>query len=97
MKRTFYSAIAAGCLCLTSAAFSADDQQPGPVLDVKQVPAPVQATLKSEGGRVDKIERETSGGKTFYEATVSKDGKNYMLHLADNGKVLKREALKDEK
>ena len=97
MKRTLYAATAATCLCLTCAAFAADDQQPGPVLDVKQAPAPVQATLQKEGGHVTKIERETESGKTFYEATVSKDGKNYLLHLSDNGKILKREAMKDEK
>ncbi|HET7524988.1 MAG TPA: hypothetical protein VFK10_03515 [Burkholderiaceae bacterium] len=64
---------------------------------MKQAPAPVQATLEKEGGHVTKIERETESGKTFYEATVSKDGKNYLLHLSDNGKILKREAMKDEK
>ena len=97
MKRTLYSAIAAACLCLTSAAFAADEQQPGPVLDVTQVPAPVQTALQKEGGRVTKIERETESGKTFYEATVTKEGKNYLLHVSDKGKVLKREDAKDEK
>ena len=97
MKRTLYAATAATCFCLASVAFSADEQQPGPVLDVSQVPAAVQATLKKEGGRVDKIEKETESGKTFYEATVSKGGKNYVLHVADNGKILKREDMKDEK
>jgi hypothetical protein len=98
MKRTLSSAAAVACLCLASGAFAADtNQQPGPVLDVKQLPAPVQATLQSEGGRVNKVERETEGGKTYYEASVSKDGKNYMLHVGDDGKVLKRESAKDEK
>lgn len=44
-----------------------------------------------------RVERETESGKTYYEASVSKDGKNYMLHVGDDGKVLKREAAKDEK
>ena len=97
MKRTLSSAITATWFCLSGAAFAAGDQQPGPVLDVKQAPAPVQATLQKEGGHVTKIERETESVKTFYEATVSKNGKNYLLHVADNGKILKREEAKDEK
>jgi uncharacterized membrane protein YkoI len=97
MKRHLYSAAAAACLCLTSGAFAADTQeQAGPVLDVKQLPAPVQATLQNEG-RVTKVERENEGGKSFYEASVSKDGKNYLLHIGDDGKILKRETAKDEK
>jgi uncharacterized membrane protein YkoI len=97
MKLAPHSAAAATCLLLACAAFAAGDQQPGPVLDVKQAPAPVQATLQNEGGRVTKIEQETEGGKTFYEATVSKGGKNYMLHVAEDGNVLTREDVKDEK
>ena len=98
MKRNLTSAVAAACLCLASGAFAADtNQQAGPVLDVKQLPAPVQATLQSKGGRVNKVERETEGGKSFYEASVSKDGKNDQLHVADDGKILKRETAKDEK
>ena len=65
-------------------------------MDVMQAPAPVQATLKAEGARVE-IQQETEGGKTLYEATVSKDGKSYSLHVANDGKVLKRESLKAEK
>lgn len=98
MKRNLYSAVAAACLCVASSAFAADtNQQAGPILDVKQLPAPVQATLQSEGGRVNKVERETEGGKSYYEVSVSKEGKNYMMHVGDDGKVLKREDAKDEK
>ena len=98
MKRTLSSAAAVACLCLASGAFAADtNQQAGPVLDVKQLPAPVQATLQNEGGRVNRVERETEGGKSYYEVSVSKEGKNYMLHVGDDGKVLKREDGKDEK
>ena len=98
MKRNLTSAAAVACLCLASGAFAAGtDQQAGPVLDVKQLPAAVQTTLQSEGGRVTKVERETEDGKTYFEASVSKDGKNYLLHVANDGKVLKREAATDEK
>ena len=97
MKYPFHSAAAAACLCFASVAFAADPESQGPVIDISQVPAPVQATLKAEKGRIDKIQQETEGGKTFYEATVSKEGKNYSLHVSDNGKILKRESLKDEK
>ena len=97
MKCSFHSAAAAACLCFASAAFAADPQAQGPVIDISQVPAPVQVTLKAEKGRIDKIQQETEGGKTFYEATVSRDGKNYSLHVGNDGKILKRESLKDEK
>ena len=97
MRRTLYSAAAIACLSLASTAFAAGDEEHGPMMDIKQTPAPVQATLHNEGGRVSKIQRETEGGTTFYEATVSKNGKNYSLHVSDDGKILKREDAKDEK
>ena len=93
MTDSLHAAIAGACLCLASAVFAADTEQPGPIIDLTQAPAPVQATLKSEGVRVSKIQQETEGGNTSYEVTVSKDGKNYELHVADDGRILKRESL----
>ena len=59
------------------------------MMDIKQTPAPVQATLHNEGGRVSKIQRETEGGTTFYEATVSKNGKNIFWDANGEEKVSK--------
>jgi len=96
MKPTLRSTVGAASLCLVSVAFAADQGQPAPTVDVKQLPAPVQATLQSEGARVSKVEQQTEGGTTSYEAILSKDGKNYSLHLGADGKIIKREAIADE-
>lgn len=93
MKRSLQAAAAAAFLCFASAGFAADNESQGPVVDVTQVPAPVQATLKAEGGRIDKIQQQTEGDRTFYQVTVSKDGKNFSLQVGNDGKVLKRESL----
>jgi hypothetical protein len=92
MKKRLYSAIAMATLCFASATFGQDKSQPAPTMDVKQLPASVQTTLQSENARISKVEQQTENGTRFYEATLSKGGKNYVLRVGDDGKVLKRDA-----
>ena len=71
----------------------------GPKMTLEQVPAPVKATIEKEakGGTVGDIVRDTEKGKTFYEAHITMpNGKDRYVHVADNGKVLKRESAKKE-
>ena len=91
MKTLLKSATAAilASLCFMPSAFSGEaGEQP---LQVSELPRPVQTTLQRDGGEVLAVERETEAGQSFYEATLSKDGKRYSLHIADDGKVLKKE------
>ena len=94
--KSFRFLLAAASVFLVSTLYAADQAPPGATLDVTQLPAPVQATLQREGARVDKVEQETEGGKTFYEATLSKAGKNYSVHVGSDGKIIKREGMADE-
>ena len=96
MKSTFRSIVAATGVCLASAVFAADQEQPAPTVDVTQLPAPVQTTLQREGARISKVEQETESGKTFYDATLSKAGKNYSLRLGSDGQIIKREEMADQ-
>jgi hypothetical protein len=79
-------------LCLAPTAFSADTQKHEGHLQVSQLPAAVQSTLQREGGTVKAVEKETEGGQSFFEATLSKGKEHYSLHIADDGTILKREA-----
>ena len=81
-------------LCFAPAAFSAEPEEHH--LKVSELPAPVQTTLRQDGGKVLGVERETEGGQSFYEARLSKEGKRYSLHIADDGKVLKTEGAEEE-
>jgi len=91
MKAIAQTAIAAAVLSLASAAFSGDEEHHGHHLKVSQLPAAVQTTLQRDGGKVKEVEKETEDGKTYYEISLSKDGKRYMLHVADDGTILKHE------
>ena len=75
-------------------------EEKGQTFSLDQVPAPVKATIDKEvakGMTVKDITKETEKGKTFYEARmVKKDGKETLIHIAENGKVLKRESPKTE-
>ena len=68
-------------------------------LTMDQVPAAVKATIEKEsaGAKVEEIEKETEGGRTFYEAEIVKDGRTSYVHVAENGKVLKRETAAQER
>jgi hypothetical protein len=63
-----------------------------------QLPAAAKATVEREakGGTVARVTQETAKGKTYYEVEIQKDGKDRYVHVAPDGKVLKREAAKKE-
>jgi hypothetical protein len=93
MKSAVPSLIAATGLCIASVVFAADQGQPAATVDVTQLPAPVQTTLKQEGARIDKVEQRTESGQTVYNATLSKGGKNYSLRVGSDGKVVNRDEM----
>ena len=67
-------------------------------MSLDQVPAAVKATLEKEakGGTIGEVSKETEKGKTFYEAQITRDGKDRYVHVREDGKVLKRESAKKE-
>jgi uncharacterized membrane protein YkoI len=67
-------------------------------ISLDQVPAPVRATFEKEaqGGTLGDISKETKGGKTYYEARITKNGKDRYVNVAADGKVMKRESAKKE-
>ena len=65
-------------------------------VDVKQLPAPVQATIARHAEHVGTVQRQRmASGATVYHATVSKGGKNYQLDIADDGMLLDRRPVAD--
>ena len=95
MKSAFRPATAIVGFCLASMVFAADKEKPAAILDVTQLPAPVQTALRSEGARIDKVEQSTGSGTMSYRATLSKANKNYSLVVGSDGKIIKREEIED--
>ena len=64
-----------------------------------QLPAAVKATIEKEtaGAKIEEIEKESEGGKSFYEAEFEKNGHMSYIHVAEDGKVLKRETAAQER
>jgi hypothetical protein len=91
------SLAAAALLALPLVGRSAEHEEQH--LTMGQLPAPVKGTLEKEsaGGKIGEIERETEHGRTFYEAEIVKDGKESYVHVAEDGKVLKRETAAAER
>lgn len=68
-------------------------------MTMDQLPAPVKATLEKEakGGTIGDITQETKNGKMYYEARITQPkGKDRYVHVAPDGKVLKRESVRKE-
>jgi hypothetical protein len=100
MMRTgsiFCGLAVAGLFVIVVSASAAEDKEQRVSMD--QLPPAVKATLdrESAGGKVDEIEKETEGGKTFYEAEIVKNGHESYIHVSEDGKVLKRETAADER
>ena len=62
-------------------------------MTLDQVPAAVKATIlkESAGGKITEIERETTNGKTIYEAEFILDGDEIEITIAPDGTLLGRE------
>jgi hypothetical protein len=95
MKTTSLSL--AALLVLPLAGWSAE--KGGTHLKIDELPAVVKATIEKEsaGAKVEEIEKETEGGKTFYEAEIVKNGHRSYIHVSPDGKVLKRETAAQER
>ena len=97
MTRSTGFMLAAGVLLAAPAAWTAEKREATVTMD--QLPRAVRTTIEKEsaGARVNEIEKETEKGKTFYEAEIEKDGRQSYVHVAENGKVLKRESAAAER
>jgi hypothetical protein len=64
---------------------------------LKDVPAPVRATLEREsaGGKVTEVEKEVKDGKTVYSADMVVAGVAWDITVAENGTVVSKEKEKD--
>ncbi len=68
-------------------------------VQMSDLPAPVQTTIKDKAGtsEVVKIEKKTEQGKTVYEAVVNKKGTEWSIEVDANGKFLKQYKESEEK
>jgi hypothetical protein len=83
-------------LALASPAFAKSHKKsPATIVNWKDVPAPVQATIQSSAGsgKVKEVEKETpANGLVFYCAEVKgSDGKWIKIYVNDAGALLKTE------
>jgi len=97
MTRSTGFVLLSGMLLGVPVAWTAEKKEA--TLTMDQLPPAVKATIEKESGgaKVDEIEKETEAGKTFYEAEIVKNGRETYLHVAANGKVLKRESAAQER
>jgi uncharacterized membrane protein YkoI len=69
-------------------------------MSLEQLPAPVKATLEKEakGGTIGDVSMEKDKkGRTYYEAEIhTPKGKDRYVHVAEDGKILKRESTRKE-
>jgi len=56
----------------------------------QDLPAPVQNTVKQQGGseKIADIDREDRRGQTVYEVEFEREGRNVEIHVAADGKLL---------
>jgi putative membrane protein len=69
---------------------SVDTDKDAKVMSFNETPAKVQATIKTEGGTdTTKVKKHTMNGKTAYKVEIEKDGRNRVLHIAEDGTIIK--------
>jgi len=67
------------------------DHSEAKTLSFNEVPQKVQDTIKAQGGTSDvkNIKRHTMNGKTAYKVEFKKEGRNTVLHIAEDGTIIK--------
>jgi hypothetical protein len=95
MGLTFIMILGLG-LCWNVPIFADEEKEEKVSFD--QLPKAVQETIQKEtaGAQLEEIEKETEDGKTVYEAEFTKDGKEYELTVAEDGKLLNHEEEEEE-
>ena len=73
-----------------------DDE--GKAVSINDIPKPVKETIlkQAKDGKVEEIEKKTEDGKVIYDADIVIDGKKFELKVAENGKLLSKEADEDQ-
>jgi len=68
---------------------AAQAQQETPV-DMKDLPSPVQTTVKEKAGndQIVRVAKENRKGKECYDAVVNRNGKEVAIRVDPNGKFL---------
>jgi uncharacterized membrane protein YkoI len=92
MKQTIRTISVAiiGALALPVASFAKENEKEETTVNMSDLPAEVQKTIKEKVGRSEivRIEKETKQGKEVYEAVIKKNGKEWGLEVDANGKYL---------
>ena len=67
-----------------------DEDEDEETLSWDQIPAPVQRAIKEHAGdaKIEKIEKESEGGKLVYEAEFKTEGRETELKIAPDGTLL---------
>jgi hypothetical protein len=68
---------------------AAQAQEETPV-DMKDLPSPVQTTIKEKAGndQIVRVAKETRRGKECYDAVVNRNGKEMAIRVNSNGKFM---------
>ena len=74
-------------------------EQPGETVEMDSLPDAVQKAIKDKaaGGEVTSVKREDDkNGKWNYEATIKKEGKEWCVEIAPDGKFVKKHENKEK-
>jgi hypothetical protein len=61
------------------------------VMTYNDVPSKVQDTIRAQGGTADMkdIKKHTMNGRVAYKVEIKKEGRNRVLHIAEDGTIIK--------
>lgn len=73
-------------------AFADDDHDPDDNMKLEDLPKAVRDTVVREikDGKITEIDREDERGKKYFEIEFTQNNKRYEIHVAEDGKLLKR-------
>ncbi len=91
----------AGMTVAVTASVRAADEENEVTMKIDDVPAAVKTTITKEadGTAVTKVDKQTDGGKTVYEADAKIGNTNYEILVAEDGSLISKkvDAEEDEK
>ena len=90
--RLIRSLVAVSALFVAPSAFADDNNDPDDNMKLEDLPKAARDTVTREikDGKISEIDREDERGQKYFEVEFTQNNRRYEIHVADDGKLLRR-------
>jgi uncharacterized membrane protein YkoI len=90
--RLMTSLFVVSALFVAPSAYADDDNDPDDNMKLEDLPKAARDTVmrELEDGKITEIDREDERGRKYFEVEFTQNNRRYEIHVAEDGKLLRR-------